>query len=207
MRTIGLSFLVFLLLAACSAPSVWAPDEAVAKAAYRHDGPPRLTLFTMVNNRTGNGGHTSLMINGSQRVVFDPAGSFKHESIPERNDVIFGVTPQVADVYTRYHARETWHVRIQQIDVPPEMAERVMRLAKGYGAVPSAFCARATSAILAQAFPGQITQTFYPVRLADQFAAVSGVTEQRLHEYDSDDNSKVLREWTPNTVAKAAVLQ
>ena len=206
MRTIGLSLLSVLLLAACSAPSIWAPDEAVAQAAYRHAGPPRLTLFTMVNNRTGNGGHTSLMINGSQRVVFDPAGSFKHDSIPERNDVIFGITPHVADVYTRYHARETWHVRIQQIDVRPEMAERVMQLAKDYGAVPSAFCAHATSAILAEAFPGQITRTFYPVKLADQFAAVSGVSEQRLHEYDSDDNSKVLREWNPIAVARAAVL-
>ncbi len=206
MRALLLCLISAFVLAACAATSVWAPDEAVARAAYRHDGPPRLTLFTMVNNRTGSGGHTSLMINGSQRVIFDPAGSFKHETIPERDDVIFGITPQVADVYTRYHARETWHVRIQEIDVSPQMAERVMRLAQGNGAVPNAFCAHATSAILAQAFPGQVSRTFYPVRLADQFARVPGVREQRLHEYDSDDNSRVLREWTPGAVARNALL-
>ncbi|MEL7259085.1 MAG: hypothetical protein AAFN80_14770 [Pseudomonadota bacterium] len=206
MRTLALVIASSLFLIGCAATSVWAPDEAVAKAAYRHDGPTRLTLFTMVNNRNGSGGHTSLMINGSQRVIFDPAGSFKHETIPERNDVIFGITPQVADVYTRFHARKTWHVRIQQIDVSPEKAERVMRLAQGYGAVPGAFCAHSTSAILAEAFPGQVSQTFYPVKLADQFSKVPGVTEQRLHEYDSDDNSKVLREWNPDAVARAVTL-
>ena len=202
MRSVFLSLVAILFLVGCAGQSVWAPDEVVSQATYRHDGPPRLTLFTMINNRTGNGGHTSLMINGSQRIIFDPAGSFKHETIPERNDVIFGITPAVADVYTRFHARKTWHVRIQEIDVSPEMAEHVMQMAQSYGSVPGAFCAHSTSAIMAQAFPGQIKRTFYPVNLADQFAKVPGVREQVLHEFDSDDNTKVLREWNPDAVTR-----
>jgi hypothetical protein len=191
-------------LAGCVGQEVWAPDEAVAKAAYRHDGPPRLTLYTMINNRTGAGAHTSLMINGSQRVIFDPAGSFKHETLPERNDVVYGITPPVEDVYTRYHARETYHVRVQNLDVPAETAEQVFRLAQSYGAVPPAQCARSTSTILAQVYPGTVRPTWSPVRLADDFAALPGVTERRLREYDSDDNSKVLDDWDPDRVAQAA---
>lgn len=197
MRGMFLAICAFLLLGGCAAQEVWAPDEAVSRAAYRHDGPPRLTLFTMISNRGGRGGHSSLMINGSQRVIFDPAGSFKHETIPERNDVIFGITPGVEDVYTRYHARETWHVRVQSLDVSHELAARAMQLVQAYGAVPAAQCARSTSSILSELFPGRVQTTWFPVRLADDFAKLPGVTERLLHEYDSDDNSKVLKDWNP----------
>jgi hypothetical protein len=205
MRGFVLAALAAVLLAGCAAEPVWAPDDAVAKAAYRHDGPPRLTLYTMINRRNGNGGHSSLMINGSQRVIFDPAGSFKHPAIPERNDVVFGISPQVEDVYTRYHARETWYVKIQELDVSPQTAERVMQMAKSYGAVPSAMCAQSTSTILSEVYPGAIGTTWSPVKLADAFGRLPGVREQSLYEDDSDDNSKVLREWNPTAVAQAAI--
>ena len=65
MRHLILALCAATLLGGCAAERVWAPDEAVARAAYRHDGPPRLTLFTMINNRTGAGAHTSLMVKPS----------------------------------------------------------------------------------------------------------------------------------------------
>lgn len=200
MRLLIVALCAILTLAGCSSERVWATDEAVARAAYRHDGPPRLTLFTMLNNRTGAGAHTSLMINGSQRVIFDPAGSFRHETIPERNDVLFGITPMVADVYTRYHARKTFHVQIQTLDVSPELAERAMAIVLNNGSVPSAQCSLATSSVLATLFPGRISQTWSPRKLADQFGRLPGVTEEVLYEYDSDDNSKVLAAWDPGRV-------
>ncbi|WP_101068768.1 hypothetical protein [Roseovarius salinarum] len=193
-----------MLLGACAGQSVWAPDNEVTKAAYRHDGPPRLTLYTMINNNTGAGAHSSLMVNASQRVVFDPAGSFKHETLPERNDVVYGITPQVADVYTRFHARETYHVKVQKLDVPPEVAEQAMQAVMAYGAVPPAQCSLSTSRVLS-GLPGfgDIRTTWFPKQLAEQFAQVPGVTEEVLYEYDSDDNSKVLEEWDPERVARA----
>lgn len=198
MRSLMLVLSAVTLLGGCAGESVWAPDEAVAKAAYRHDGPARLTLYTMLNNRSGSGAHTSLMINGSQRIIFDPAGSFKHPSIPERNDVVYGITPQIADVYTRYHARETYHVKVQELDVSPALAARAMQLVQSYGPVPSAQCSNSTSHVLAQLFPGRVKQTWLPKKLAEDFGKLPGVTERELYEYDSDDNSKVLREWTPD---------
>ena len=208
MRNVILAICTAFALTGCAGERVWAPDEAVAKASYRHAGPPRLTLFTMINNRTGAGAHTSLMINGSQRVIFDPAGSFKHETLPERNDVVFGITPPVADVYTRYHARETYHVKVQELDVSPAVAEAALRSVMSYGAVPSAMCARSTSTVLS-GLPGfgRIQSTWYPVKLADQFGQIPGVRTQELYEYDSDDNSKVLRQWQPNAVTRATAVQ
>lgn len=193
-----LAFAAIVFLAACGNESVWAPDDAVARAMYRHPGPAKLTLFTMVGNTAGGGAHTSLMINASQRVIWDPAGSFGHSSIPERNDVVFGITPYVADVYTRYHARETYHVVVQELEVSPEVAEEVLRAAMAYGAVPKANCTRSTSTILSNipAFQN-IKTTYYPNNLSEQFGKIAGVTTRVLVENDSDDNSKVLEDWVP----------
>ncbi len=187
-----------ITLSACAEQKQSAPDVDVTKAAYRNDGPARLTLFTMINNKTGAGMHSSLMINASQRVIFDPAGSFRHESVPERNDVVFGVTPRMAEVYTRYHARLTYHVKVQQIDVSPEVAEMAMREVLANGAVGKARCANATSQIIAR-LPGfeHIRQTWFPVKLAKQFGEIPGVASRDLYEYDSADNSKVLAAWDP----------
>ena len=111
--------LVFpLLLSACTVPNQGgATLEEVQRAAYSFDGPPKLTLFTMLSNRSGSGAHTSLLINGSQRVAFDPAGSFRHPQIVSRNDTVYGMTPYLVDQYTRFHARETYHVVIQELVV------------------------------------------------------------------------------------------
>ncbi len=200
MRKWILMSIAALALSACAGQRVWAPDEAVTKAAYHHNGPPRLTLYTMINNKSGAGAHTSLMINGSQRVIFDPAGSFRHKSIPERNDVLFGITPHVADVYTRYHARKTYHVQVQQIDVSPQVAEMAIRLVMENGPVGAAKCSNSTSQIISQ-LPGfeQVHQTWYPRKLAAQLDEIPGVTSQELYEYDSDDNSKLLAVWNPDS--------
>lgn len=199
MKVLIAACLGLALLAGC-APS---PDrsrndslEAVARAVYRHDGPPALTLYTMVNNRTGAGAHTSLMINGSQRVIFDPAGSVQHSAIPERGDVLYGITPRIEDFYARAHARETFHVIIQRIEVDAATAEKALQLAINNGAVSQAFCAQSTAQILRQ-LPGfeSIRPTFFPVNLSEQFGRLPGVTTRKLYENDADDKSKAIAEF------------
>src|SRR6056297_1827873 len=198
MRSILMALGAALVLAGCAAESVVSSMDEVTRVAYRHDGPPRLTVFTMINNRSGAGAHTALMINGEQRVIFDPAGSFNTgRHLPERDDVLYGITPAVADVYTRYHARKTYHVRIQRLDVSPDVAARAIRLIEANGPVPSAQCSLATSRILGELFPGQVRSSWFPKKTADDFARIPGVTEETLYEYDSDDNSKVLAAWDP----------
>ena len=199
MKTLIAACLGLAVLGGCGA----APDrtryddlEVVQRAAYRHDGPPALTLYTMVSNKTGAGAHTSLMINGSQRVIFDPAGSVQHPDIAERGDVLFGVTPRIADFYARAHARETFHVVIQRIEVDAATAEKALQLALDNGAVSQAFCSQATSRLLRQ-LPGfdSIRPTFFPNSLSDQFAKLPGVTTRTLRENDSDDKSEAIAEF------------
>jgi hypothetical protein len=194
-----LAGLAMLALVGCGAGADMRPDaspEVISSASYRHPGPTALTLFTMVNNRSGAGAHTSLMINGSQRVIFDPAGTVRLSAVPERNDVLYGITPGVADFYARAHARETFHVVIQTIEVPPEVAERALRLAIANGPVASAQCALSTAAILRQ-LPGfeSIGSTWFPNRLMENFGQLPGVQTQKIFENDSDDKAVAIAQF------------
>lgn len=180
-----------------------ASPEVISSVSYRHDGPPALTLYTMINNRSGAGAHSSLMINGSQRVIFDPAGTVRLSAVPARDDVLYGVTPQVADFYARSHARETFHVVIQRIEVSPEVAERALRLATSYGTVASARCAVATSSVLRQ-LPGfeNIRSTWYPKKLMASFGERPGVQTTRIFENDDDDKAVAVAEFEQSLVVQ-----
>ncbi|TCS65429.1 hypothetical protein [Primorskyibacter sedentarius] len=189
-----LALVAIALLSACGAQTAMnAPPEVVSRAAYVHGGPTAITLYTMVNNRSGSGAHSSIMINASQRVIFDPAGSVRHKAMPERDDVLFGITPAIADFYARAHARETYHVVIQRVEVPPEVAERALQLAISNGAVSQAQCALSITRILSQ-LPGfePIRSTWFPNKLSESFAQLPGVTTERLYEYDDDDKEVAL---------------
>ncbi|MGR3622706.1 hypothetical protein [Pseudophaeobacter sp.] len=184
------------LLAGCSENKKPNADaQTLAAASYSHNGPPALTLITVINNRTGNGGHTGLMVNASERVIFDPAGSFYADVVPERDDVLYGITPGVAKAYSSAHARSAWHVMTQRIEVTPAQAQRAYELVVSNGRVPGAYCARSTSALLAQ-IPGfeTIEHTFYPVKLAEQLAQFPGVVTETYYEDDEDDLQKALAE-------------
>jgi hypothetical protein len=200
-----LALAVMLGLAACAPvpePSQTFSDAELREQIYRHDGPPALTLFTMVNNSNGSGAHTSLMVNGSQRVIFDPAGSFRHPRIATKNDVVFGVTPVMEDTYTRFHARETFHVIVQHVEVPPQVAEDVLRRVLATGPVPRAQCALSTSELLRDVpgLNGAIRSTWFPNQLAEQFGQLPGATTQRLYEYDDPDRFKALESFDPDRV-------
>jgi len=178
-------------LAGCAAPQ--RPDadpDTIAAVRYRDAGGPSMTLITVVNNRTGQGGHTALMVNASERVIFDPAGSFYADVVPERQDVLFGISPRVFQAYRSAHARETFHVVTQEVALTPAQAQTAYQLVTTNGRVPGAFCANATSSILRQ-IPGfeGIDVTYYPVKLQEQFAQFPGVETDKYYENDSEDLS------------------
>lgn len=189
----ALALLALLTLAGCGAEPVWAPDHEVEAARYVHDGPNTITLFTVINNRSDAGAHSGLMINDSERIMFDPAGTWRHPRIPERNDVHFGITPRIVNFYIDYHARETFRVVEQSVVVSPGVADLVARRVKAYGAVPKAQCARSVSDIL-RGVPGfeSIGSTWYPNRLMEDFGRLPGVTSRIIYDEDADKNHGVL---------------
>ena len=188
-----------LFLAACGAEPKWAPDEDVQRVKYRHDGPPSLTLFTVVSNRSNAGAHAGLMINGSQRILFDPAGTWWSPSIPERNDVHYGINPRVLSYYIDYHTRETYHTVMQTVEVSPEVAEAALRAAQAHGAAPKAYCTQSITTVLS-GLPGfeSIKTTFYPLKAMEQFSKIPGVKTHTVRDDDADDNSGLLKDQQNN---------
>lgn len=169
---------------------VLAPQSAIDRVAVTSPGPRRLSLLTMKNVRSGSGAHTAMIIKASQTVLWDPAGTFGHETIPERNDVHFGITQQLEDIFISFHARETYYVVVQEVDVSPEVAEMALRLVMDNGPTPKAACARHTSRIIHK-LPGfeTVGNTFFPNSLEKQFAEIPGVRTRVVREDDDDDKS------------------
>ncbi len=181
--------LLLPLLAACGADNVYAPLVEVQSRAYREAGPATLTLMTAINNRSGSGGHSALMVSGSQRVIFDPAGTWYHPTAPERGDVIFGVTPQMLDFYVDYHARPTYHLVSQKIVVSPEQAERALQLVQAHGPASKATCGQSVSGILRELGYRQVGQSFFPANIMRDFQGVPGVVRTEVYDDTVDASS------------------
>lgn len=193
MRCLILCFVALFGLSACAATSVYAPQGAVDAARYVAAPPTSITLYTVINNRSGAGAHSGLLINASQQVMFDPAGTFQHPRVPERNDVHYGMTPRIVNFYIDYHARETFRVIEQTVVVSPGVAELVKQRAEAHGAVPKAQCSNSISAIL-NGVPGfeSLGSTWYPKKLSDAFGKLPGVKSRTITDDSADKNHGVL---------------
>lgn len=182
-------------LAACGGPAepTWAPDDMVEAARFRHDGPPKVTFFNVRSTATGGGAHAGLMISGSERVLFDPAGTFAHPRAPERNDVHYGVTENVLKVYIDYHARESFDVELHEVEVSRAEADALIRAVEAHGAVPKAQCSLAITRVLSGTDRfASVPVTYFPNTAARAIAALPGVSTRRITDDDADDNHGVL---------------
>ncbi|MDZ4085547.1 MAG: hypothetical protein U1E69_01975 [Tabrizicola sp.] len=188
-----LVLIALLGLTACGAEPKWAPQDQVDAVRFVEGPPNYITLYTVVNKRTGSGAHSAILVNGSERLIFDPAGTWYHPKLPERNDVHFGMNDKALAFYIDYHTRVTYDTIEQTVYVSPEVAEQVLARVKAYGAVPKAMCTQATSSIL-RGVPGfeSLPQTFYPKKLSAAFGKLPGVTTRVITDDDDDDNHGVL---------------
>ncbi|MEO1951212.1 hypothetical protein, partial [Thioclava sp.] len=135
MRVLLVCLMLPLLLAGCGADNIYASDAEVAKYRYVSDEPPSVTLYTVLSTNTGSGGHSSLLINGRERIIFDPAGTWNHPWAPERHDVHFGITEKMRKFYIDYHARESWYVRAQKLPITMAQADQLMARVERNGSV------------------------------------------------------------------------
>lgn len=201
MRRLILALMAATLLAACAVkPETPFSDAEVAQATYRAGGQPTVTLLTSRNIRNGSGAHSALMINASQQVIFDPAGSFRSPKIVRRGDVIYNTHPVLVDSYKRFQARGIFRLQVQTLAVSPELAEALLRAVQQIGPVADARCAVSISGLLGQHPQTQVRQTWFPNALSDDFAKLAGVTSQDLYEYVGADGVGVLGPYDPDRV-------
>ncbi|MCC5964160.1 MAG: hypothetical protein JJU09_13640 [Rhodobacteraceae bacterium] len=195
---LALMGLCLALLSACGEPGIWASDADVQAARYAHDGAAELTLVTIMHHRSGRGDHTALFINGRERVIFDPAGSWERRVNPRRGDVHYGMSPEAGASFYLSHVRETHYAKVQRIAVPLEVAEQAKALALAEGAVGPARCAISTARILRQ-LPGfgGVGSSFFPQVLMRNFGQIPGVQEYELHHDDPELEAMARRAQAP----------
>ena len=164
----------------------------MAAAFAPNQGPALFEVFSSFNVGSGNGAHSAMFINADQRVVFDPAGTFAHATLPEQHDVVYGMTPAARRAFIDYHTRATFWTTLQTVEVPPETAAFILAQAQQAGPVPDALCTRSISSILerAPAMPVQVRTTWLPERLHNQLLDQPGVVYREFRQNDDADKEK-----------------
>jgi len=187
-RATGLAVAALLAVAGCADKTPQATDAEVARARYVSDGPPALTLVTSIRKATGGGVHSALIIDGPERAVFNPSGTWRHPQAPEQGDLHVGFSPAMEDWFFDYHARETFDIHAQTLEVPPDVAAEALALARANGSVWPAQCTIAISRILRQLAGFEDFPTaLFPSRAMEAFAEYPGV-ETVVYRDDSPDD-------------------
>lgn len=188
MRAAPLALLGLLALAGCE---FYTPDtpEAAAAARYVSAERPSVTLISMVNNKSGRSAHSGLLINGSEQVLYDPAGTFTHPALPRRDDIHYGMTPRFVDYYERYHARFDYHVEAQKVPLTRAQADQLIANAQAQGKTMKMQCAIAAANVLEPVPPFQdAPHSVFPEALRAYFAALPGVEDSFVYESDIGQN-------------------
>jgi hypothetical protein len=187
-------------LGACEVYESSSPDE-IARAVYSSDEPPSITLISMVNAENGRSAHSALLINGSQRVLYDPAGTFQHPELPRRGDIHYGITPRYLDYYERYHARFSHYTHNQKIYVSRATADQVMANAEALGRTPKMLCAGSVTGAIRGVEPfTQVRTSLFPEMVRRDFASIAGVEDSYVREFDIGQN----KAWETTTTFPAA---
>jgi hypothetical protein len=187
-----LAMLALFVLSACGADNVWSDDAKIMQARYVAPAPTSITLFTVISEQNGSGAHSALLVNGSEQVLFDPAGSMQLETFPERHDVLFGATPRMVSAFIDYHVRPAYRMTEQRLVVSPEIAEMILAKVKANGSVAKAHCANAISKLLSDV-PGfeDINVTYFPKQLSKQFGSYPNVSFRMINDATVDTSHGV----------------
>jgi hypothetical protein len=199
MHRLVLVLAAILALSGCEMYRAAEPAQIDA-ARFVSDEAPSITLMSMVNSGNDRAAHSALLINGSEQVIYDPAGTFQHPDLPRAGDVHYGVTPRFLDYYERYHARFDYYVHAQKVMVSRATADQILANVKARGRTPKMFCADSVAAAIKPVPPFQnVRITIFPERVRRDFAQIPGVQNHYVRETDEGKN----RVWEQSMLARS----
>lgn len=172
-----------LLVAGCSGAFFSQPPEVARATPHVTNGPPQLTLITRIHAPTAFPWHSALLIDNGERVLFDAGGFWNPEVSRRYRDVHYGFDDAQFEAYVRNRAfPDSWHVVMQTLIVPQEVAQMARDRAEEHGLVLAGTCAISVANVLDD-LPGfeGIGMVALPQQLMERFAELDGVqTEIRL---------------------------
>lgn len=185
------AFLALLAASALAGCEIYTPatPEQIAAARYVSPEPPSVTLFSMVNEASGRSEHAGLLINGSQQVLYDPAGTFTHPDLPRAGDIHYGMTPRFVDYYERYHARFDYFVEADKVPLTRAQADQLIANAQAEGQRMKMTCSLAVADVLRPVPPFEgVTKSIFPEAIREDFKQLPGVSISYVYENDVGQN-------------------
>lgn len=182
------ALLAAAFLAGCEIYNPATPAE-ISRAVYVSPEPPSVTLLSMVNARNGRSAHSALLINGSQQVLYDPAGTFSHPDLPRAGDVHYGMSPEFVRYYRDYHARFGYFVHAQRVPVDRATADRIIARSQAAGKTMKMHCAISIGRALRGVAPFEEVRTsYFPEAARKDFARIPGVADNYTYGNDVGKN-------------------
>ncbi len=183
-------------VAGCGRPSYRrATAEEVSRSFYSHDGPIELSLLSAVATLGNSSEHSALLINGSQRVIYDPAGTYdpaKEPSWyvhPRKYDIHYGVNDLALRQYIVSHARIGYFVEQLSRRITLEQADRAIELCEERGETNFSLCAVSCSWVLQRLDGFETVKTsLFPQKIREDFMNLSDVSRTRYYQQDSEKN-------------------
>ena len=199
LRGLVLGLAATACLAGCEIYTPATPDQ-IAAARYVSPEPPSVTLMSMVNEKSGKSEHAGILINGSQQVLYDPAGTFTHPDLPRAGDIHYGMTPRYVDYYERYHARFDYFVEAQKVPVSRAAADQLIANAQAEGQRMKMTCSLAAADVLRPVPPFTgVRYSLFPEALRRDFEKIPGVTDSYVYENDVGQNKVWEHSDTPQS--------
>ncbi len=183
------TIIALVILSACA--DYENDDPAVVSSrTYISEEQPYVELLTMVNESGDFGEHSGIVINASQTVLYDPAGSFRYEAeLARSRDIHYGMSPRMVDYYKRYHARFGYYVVAQRVYLSAEEAEALFRKANEIGTTGQLRCGLSASQTLNSISRfANIPSTYWPGKIMEAMAEVPGVETSYTRESDVGQN-------------------
>lgn len=162
-----------------------ASDEVIKKATYHSKNPPSVSLVTVnshdIFSRLGT--HTALIVNASQQVIYDPAGTYKNTRAPSKYDLFYGASPDVIKSFIAYHIDNVSSVVVQTKEVPMAVAEALLKDIERQGPSRHSQCSKTVSNLLHKT-PGfeSINPSLLPFRTMRAFATLNGIKTLEYHD-------------------------
>lgn len=175
-------------LVACTDKTAARP-EIIASSHFVSGEAPSLTIVNMKNVGSDASEHTGLLINGSEQVLYDAAGNFRHPRAPRTGDVHYGITPTIFQAYKSFHARSDYYLTIQTLPLTLAQADALIARAQVQGPTRQMFCANSTASVL-QVLPAfaDINRTMFPSAIERYFDRYPGVSTTTFYESDLGKN-------------------
>jgi hypothetical protein len=175
-------------LAGCTDPTSASP-EAISQARYVSGEPPSLTIISMKNVSSGSSEHTGMIINGTQQVLYDPAGNFRYAAAPRAGDGHYGMTPTAIKAYESFHARSDYFLKIQTVPITLETADELIARAQQQGVTRQMFCSVSAGEVISDVAPFQNAPvSMFPTAIEKYFDTVPGVVTSTFYENDFGKN-------------------